>query len=63
MMIFFFLLMLVALWALWRISSGGPMLEGRKAPSEDALEVLRRRYAAGEIDSSTYRQQARDLEV
>lgn len=59
----FFLIMLVAIWALWRLSSGGAVLEGRKATSEDALEVLRRRYAAGEIDSATYRQQLRDLEV
>ncbi|WP_293181078.1 SHOCT domain-containing protein [Oceanithermus sp.] len=62
-MFFFFPLMLLALWALWRVSVGGPIFESRRSPAEDALGLLRRRYAAGEIDDETYRQLRRDLEV
>lgn len=55
--IWFVLLLLAALFAiaLWRGKSGA----GTAAQSPE--EVLKRRYAAGEIDEKTYEQMLREL--
>jgi putative membrane protein len=54
-MILFWLLIAVFLYALWK------MLRGPGSP--DALEILKARYAKGEITREQFEQMRRDLDV
>ena len=42
-------------------TGGGPMERQPQAPRESPEELVRRRYAAGEIDREEYEQKLRDL--
>jgi putative membrane protein len=55
-----FWLALIALVAvvIWRLVRGGPILGGRE---ESPLEILKRRYARGEIDREEFETKRRDL--
>ena len=46
------------IWAIVRITDRGTRVE---APAESALEILRRRYARGEIDRAQFDQMSHDL--
>ena len=61
LMLLFWGLALVGLIALvrWAMSRGDA--DGTP-PGPDALEILRRRYAAGEIDEATYLRMKQELE-
>ncbi len=61
-------LLAVLVWTLWRWISPYilPMLEDMFDPppaDTPALEILRRRYAAGEIDAATFEQMRERLEA
>ncbi len=60
------IVVIVALiWAVSRGFSGGlpgPDRETGGRPGETALDVLKRRYAAGEIDKDEYERIKRDIE-
>ncbi|MCF8042377.1 MAG: SHOCT domain-containing protein [Desulfarculaceae bacterium] len=60
-MIIFWILVIVAIYygIKWASKSGGPRPTGR---SESALEVLKRRYASGEIDREQYQSMRKELE-
>ena len=53
-------LLVVALVA-WLVWSAGARFNGRSAIGEAPLEILRRRYAAGEISQSEYEQARKTL--
>ncbi|HXG50810.1 MAG TPA: SHOCT domain-containing protein [candidate division Zixibacteria bacterium] len=57
MMVFFWALVIVGIVLLirWLLS------QGREAGSDSALEILRRRYARGEIDKEEFESKKRDL--
>jgi hypothetical protein len=46
----------------WRGSRGTFFTPGEAPPEVDALEILRRRYARGEIDGTTFDQMRERLE-
>jgi putative membrane protein len=66
----FGMLMMLAFWAalilgavlLVRWAIGRPSQAMRQPRHEDPVEILRRRYADGEIDQSTYQRMKRELE-
>ncbi len=59
MHVLWWVLVVVALIALIRLAAGG---SGRRWAGEDpALEILRARYARGEIDKAEFEQRKRDL--
>lgn len=51
-------LIFVAIWALLRSVGDG---SGRPAHRDDAEEILKQRYARGEIDEDTYRRMRQSL--
>lgn len=53
MWIFWLALLLLVIAAVWWLSAGGR--DGGRGASEDAESILKRRYAAGEIDEETFR--------
>ena len=61
-------LMVVLVWALIRWINGRtttpvPPYTSAPPPSPSALEILRQRYARGEIDTATYEQMREQLEA
>jgi putative membrane protein len=61
-------LMIVLVWALIRWINGRtttpvPPYTSAPPPSSSALEILRQRYARGEIDTATYEQMREQLEA
>lgn len=54
MVIFWVGLIVLVVWALSRVSSGGGD-SGPRGGSESAGEILDRRFASGEIDEASYR--------
>jgi putative membrane protein len=61
-------LMVVLVWALVRWINGRttttlPPYTSAPPPSPSALEILRQRYARGEIDTATYEQMQEQLEA
>jgi putative membrane protein len=61
-MILFWLIVLTAVIALISGVWGQPGRRGNAAGPDDALEILRQRYARGEIDSTEYNAMRRDLQ-
>lgn len=57
------LLVGVALLVRWLAQSVGGAGAGRPAGEDEALAILRRRYAAGELDQETYEQMRRELQA
>ncbi|WP_273888190.1 SHOCT domain-containing protein [Rubrobacter naiadicus] len=55
-------LFVLLVWAVLRLLSPGPGDAGRDAPEESAEEILRRRFARGEIDAEEYEERLRLLE-
>jgi putative membrane protein len=55
-------LLVLLVWAVLRLVSPGPGDAGREAPEESAEEILRRRFARGEIDAEEYEERRRLLE-
>ncbi len=51
------------IWLLSRSGSSGPVRtqQSRETPGEDPLEILRRRYARGEITREEYQSMREDL--
>ncbi|MDT8386529.1 MAG: SHOCT domain-containing protein [Thiogranum sp.] len=63
MWIFWLLVVILTFAAIWYLAtntSGGRRSSG--PPEEDALEILRKRYARGEIGSEEYQQRRQELE-
>lgn len=58
MWIFWILLILVIVWAVKAASGSGDAPRDRRTP----LEILKERYARGEIDQATFERMKRDLE-
>ncbi len=58
MWIFWLLLILVIAWAVKAGMSGGGPSNGRRSP----MEILKERYAKGEIDHETFERMKKDLE-
>jgi putative membrane protein len=58
MWFFWILLIIVILWVVKSVTE-----RGNKSPGKDksALEILKERYAKGEIDQSEYEQKRKDL--
>lgn len=61
-MILFWVVVILGVVALakWIFSPGGAA--GPSSPARSALEILKERYARGEIDRDQYQQMRRDLE-
>ena len=59
MMFFWIFLFLLVVWAVWRFGAGGRSFLSKE---EDPLEVLRRRYARGEISTEEYEERKAVLE-
>jgi putative membrane protein len=53
----------VALLVRWLVRGAGAAGAGRAAGEDEALAILRRRYAAGELDQATYERMRRELQV
>ena len=51
----------VAVLVVWAVRQSGSRPTAGPASGTDALEVLKRRYASGEIDHGRYEQMKRDL--
>ncbi len=61
-MFLFWVLIIVATVAAVRWLTGGtPMRDGKSSP-QSAVDILRERYARGEIDREEFQQRKRDLE-
>ena len=56
----FWILVIVAL--IWLVVGATRGRGGDSGPEESALEILRRRYARGEIDREEFEQRKKDLE-
>jgi putative membrane protein len=56
-----FLLIAWLVWTLVRAMGGGGSPGESRAASDRALEILRERYARGEIDRETFERMKRDL--
>lgn len=54
-------LLVLAIWALVRWLGGRPAATGPSAGAPSAREILRQRYARGEIDTATYEKMRRRL--
>ena len=54
-------LVLAVLGIIWLVHRAGDSVNGSPARRETADELLRRRYAAGEIDEEEYRKRRDDL--
>ncbi len=66
MVIFWVLVVAGALWLISRLaphsaSYAGPVNSTPAAPSETPLDVLKRRYASGELTKAEYEQMRQDL--
>ena len=64
----FLALLAVLIWAVLRFVTGKtttpfPSYRSSEPPSPSALEILRQRYARGEIDTETYEQMRARLET
>lgn len=57
-----FALIAWGIYTLVRIASQGGFTGGSSSKQDAALELLRKRYARGEIDKETYERMKRDLE-
>ncbi len=53
----------VVLGIIWLVRTSSPRLGNPTAQPDEALQVLRRRYAAGDIDQEQYQNQLRDLQI
>ena len=68
-MLVFWALIVLGIVFLWRNLSSGKAPRGRNEPealqdrSDRALEILRERYAKGEIDDEEFQRRKRDLDV
>jgi len=64
MMVFWLVVLAGLVWLAWRAwgrgQPGGP--PGPWTREDDALEILKRRYARGEISKEEYEERRRDLE-
>ncbi len=64
MMVFWLVVLAGLVWLAWRAwgrgQSGG--LPGPWTREDDAVEILKRRYARGEISKEEYEERRRDLE-
>ncbi len=62
-MIIFWVVLIVALVALtrWLLASGRDKGDDGKASRDEALDILRKRYARGELDKEEFEQRKRDL--
>ncbi|MEJ2038203.1 MAG: SHOCT domain-containing protein [Desulfosarcinaceae bacterium] len=62
-MIIFWLIVLFAVIAvIWGVAGGSSRTPFNSHGKDDALEILKRRYARGEIDKEEYESKRRDLE-
>lgn len=57
--LFWLALLVLVIVVIWRLAKGGPILGG--GGTESPLEVLKRRYARGEIDREEFEAKKRDL--
>lgn len=55
------LVMGAIVYLVWSAFAGGHSRSDGSAPSDDAMETLRRQYARGEIDEDTFENRARTL--
>lgn len=62
MILFWILLILAIVWLVRALDLGSGAGGHRDANRDDALEVLRERYARGEIDREEFQDRKRDLE-
>jgi len=57
-LLFWALVALVVIWVVWRLTSAGGRVAGPPPggppPGESPEDILRRRFAAGEIDEAEY---------
>lgn len=58
-MLFWIALLVLVVAVIWRLFQGRPA--GAGAPEESPLEILKRRYARGEIDRDEFEAKKRDL--
>lgn len=59
MWLFWIIIILVIIWAL-KLATG--QNTSQKANSESALEILKKRYARGDIDKQEFEQKRKDLD-
>lgn len=59
--VFWIALLVLVVVAIWRLLQGGGSAAAR-AQDDSALEILKRRYARGEIDREEYEAKKRDLD-
>lgn len=57
--LFWLALLVLVVVVIWRLAKGGPFLPGGR--EESALEILKRRYARGEIEKDEFEARKRDL--
>ncbi|MDX1803816.1 MAG: SHOCT domain-containing protein [Alcanivorax sp.] len=61
MWIFWIVLLVLLVWGLRAAFAGGSSTQAPPA-QDDALDVLKRRYASGEIDQAEFEQKKHDLQ-
>lgn len=59
--IFWILILAAIIWAIIRFSSQSPRRSGPSQQSEDALEILKKRYARGEIGKEEFEEKKKTL--
>ncbi len=64
MMVLWLVVLAGLVWLAWRVWGQGrsPGLPGPWTREDDAVEILKRRYARGEISKEEYEERRRDLE-
>ena len=62
MMYFWIFLVGVAVWAIWKFGKGNSDLPF-SPKKEDPLDILKRRFAKGEIDKDEYEERKAELNI
>lgn len=60
--LFWIIILIVIVWAVVRFTGGGQSRQLPPASYETPLDILKKRYAKGEINKEQYEQMKKDLE-